>query len=53
MVQRRWQHPGGKLRELGPSSLNEASIGRLRQMVRQMLKGELAEIDTLVQKILA
>jgi len=34
----------------GPGQLK--SIGRLRGMVRQMLKDELAEIDALVQQIL-
>jgi DNA repair protein RadC len=38
---RRWQHPGGKLRELGPESLTDAEL--LAILISTGIKGKPAE----------
>lgn len=37
-----WQHPGGKLRELGPASLTEAEL--LAMLISPGIKGRPAEV---------
>ncbi len=42
-----------KVKEMIPDLMQEGSIGRARAAVREALKAELAEIDSLVKELLA
>jgi len=58
----KWQHPGGKLQELGADPLTDAdllshqaksrSIGHTRRLIKGELKQELEQIDKIVRQIL-